>query len=70
MAGCRHHVQDVEFGGGAAECWFGGGSGGSVFVEDGFFFFEGWVAELIPFSEDEDGAGIVASFVGVFVNCD
>lgn len=39
-------------------------------MEDGVFFFEGWVAELVPFGEDEDCARVAAGFVRIFVYFD
>jgi len=37
-------------------------------VEDEFFVLERRVPELVPFGEDEDGAGVATGFVGVFVD--
>jgi hypothetical protein len=62
-------VEDIELGGSTAECWYAGGYGyGIRFVEDGVFGFEGWVAELVPFGEDEDCTGVAAGFIGIFVD--
>jgi hypothetical protein len=62
-------VEDVEFGGSTAEYWSAGGYGCGVgFVEDGIFGFEGWVAELVPFCQDENCTGVAAGFIGIFVD--
>jgi hypothetical protein len=37
-------------------------------VKNGVLGFEWWVAELIPFCEDENCTGIAASFIGIFVD--
>ena len=62
-------MEDIKLGGSTAECWSTGGCGCGVrFVEDRVFSFEGWVAELVPFCEDEDCTGVAAGFVGIFVD--
>ena len=62
-------MEDIELGRSTAQCRSASGCGCGVgFVEDGVFGFEGWVAELVPFGEDEDCTRIAAGFIGIFVD--